>query len=166
MKCSVSGCRKPMRAKTFCSTHYAIWSRNGSPTVYRKRHDGTGGLTKDGYLLITIHGRKILEHRYVMQQILGRPLEQNEIVHHINGDRLNNHPTNLILMSLAAHTKQHKRTLFSSDSHKQCNSCLQIKPRRYFSPERTLGRALRDPHKGRCKLCLAKARRLERLLSP
>lgn len=37
------------------------------------------------------------EHRYVMEQYLGRPLEKNETVHHIDGDRTNNKIENLQL---------------------------------------------------------------------
>ena len=49
------------------------------------------------------------EHRIVAEQMLGRPLEKGEVVHHIDGDRRNNLPENLkILASQADHARLHK----------------------------------------------------------
>lgn len=60
--------------------------------------------TADGYVSIGIiddYGniRRMLEHRWVMEQVIGRELLPNENVHHINGDRQDNRRENLELWS-------------------------------------------------------------------
>jgi len=56
-------------------------------------------VTKDGYIEIHMpdhpNAKKagyILEHRYVMSQMIGRPLLANEVVHHRDSNRQNNTP--------------------------------------------------------------------------
>jgi hypothetical protein len=62
-----------------------------------------------GYWTIRIDGKRILEHRYVMEQHLARPLNPEEVVHHINGDRLDNRIENLQLMSFEEHSFLHHK---------------------------------------------------------
>lgn len=57
--------------------------------------------TKHGYVLM---------HRIVMENHLGRLLNPNEIVHHLNGDKKDNEISNLILMDLKSHSKIHSLT--------------------------------------------------------
>lgn len=48
------------------------------------------------------------EHRYLIEVELGRPLEPDEIVHHLDCDRTNNHIDNLLLLpNRAYHMKLH-----------------------------------------------------------
>lgn len=46
-------------------------------------------------------------HRLVAEQILGRPLAAGEIVHHIDGNKRNNDPSNLMVMTQAEHCRLH-----------------------------------------------------------
>lgn len=50
--------------------------------------------------MIKDNGAWISEHRYVMQQILGRSLAKGENVHHVNGVKDDNRPENLELWSI------------------------------------------------------------------
>jgi hypothetical protein len=48
-----------------------------------------------------------LEHRAVVAEAMGRPLRSDEIVHHINGDRLDNRLANLYLTDRSGHRTAH-----------------------------------------------------------
>jgi hypothetical protein len=65
------------------------------------------GWVHQGVRLISIDSEDVLEHRYIMEQYLGRPLEFDEIVHHINRNRLDNRIENLQLMTKGEHTTLH-----------------------------------------------------------
>jgi hypothetical protein len=49
-----------------------------------------------------------------MELILGRELESNENVHHVDEDHTNDHPSNLELKSTAKHAKHHSDHLVLS----------------------------------------------------
>jgi hypothetical protein len=77
---------------------------------------GTGYIGPSGYRVIRVNGKRIYEHRHVMEKILGRRLKREEIVHHKNSDRLDNRPENLHLFpSISAHMKHHKPRKSHSD---------------------------------------------------
>lgn len=55
-------------------------------------------VTPNGYMKVFVRGRGwVLEHRLVMEGVIGRYLSPDENVHHIDGDKLNNSPDNLEL---------------------------------------------------------------------
>ena len=49
----------------------------------------------------------VLEHRIIMENILNRLLNPNEIVHHKNGDGKDNRPINLEVMLREKHSRMH-----------------------------------------------------------
>jgi len=59
----------------------------------------------DGYIMVLVNKKYILEHRYIMEKLVNRKLNKGEIVHHIDGNRENNNKNNLKLMSKSYHNK-------------------------------------------------------------
>lgn len=76
----------------------------------------------------------VYEHRYVMECFLNRPLRKDEIVHHKDGDKLNNDISNLELMTRGGHARKH----FEKTKTKYCLDC---------------GVKLTDKRAKRCRKC-------------
>jgi hypothetical protein len=77
-------------------------------------------------------------HRHIMSIFIGRWIDVDEHVHHIDGDGLNNRISNLVLLTKSEHTAIHNRN-FICFTHK-CKHCNKIytskyKDSTYCSPE-------------------------------
>lgn len=70
---------------------------------------GDSYINKQGYVIIeTDEKEREVEHRYVMEKELGRKLDSDEIVHHVDENRLNNSISNLQIMSNIEHLQLHR----------------------------------------------------------
>ncbi len=103
-RCSVEGCDRPFDSNDLCQLHYGRFRKTGSPGPANllRGFNGTGYLDPHGYRLISVAGgKKVGEHRLVMERKLGRKLWSDENVHHRTGVRDDNRLSNLELWSSA-----------------------------------------------------------------
>lgn len=70
--------------------------------------------TKKGY---------VLEHRLIMSGLIGRPIDPSEDVHHINGIKDDNTPSNLQLIKKTEHTILHHKGI-KKRSNKVSVTCI------------------------------------------
>ena len=107
LMCSIEGCERNYRTKGFCAFHYYRWQRNidfKKPISNKRKEIGSTRPGSRGYLLVKVKNGVsgwMPQHRYVMEQHLGRSLVSPEEVHHLNGVRNDNRLENLELWSTA-----------------------------------------------------------------
>lgn len=131
MLCEIEGCGRNAHAKNLCLMHYKralTLKRNGGVDGRGHHQNHVRGklhyrwnkgqmVSSHGYILVRVnkdHPRAnangyAYEHDLVMEQILGRPLQNGEVVHHKNENTQDNRPDNLELKTNAEHTRHHHR---------------------------------------------------------
>jgi len=102
-------CGKPIKRRTYCSKACAGLARRTKPTAYR-------------------HSNGKYEHITVAERAIGKLLPKDARVHHVDENRLNNAPTNLVICEDQAY---HKLLHYRMRAYRECG----------------------DPNKLRCKVC-------------
>lgn len=103
-KCIISSCSKPKTARGYCMTHYKRLKKYGDPLPDQERIFKVPSgyrINNQGYaeirLIINNRAVWVKEHRYLLEQKLGRSLKKTEQIHHKDGNKLNNNISNLEL---------------------------------------------------------------------
>lgn len=115
VKCSHVDCEKQANWNGWCARHAMRIQRYGNADYVtpedERRRRCREAQPRLGQLKPTTYtkylGRHL--HRQIAENKLGRPLRFGEIVHHIDGDKRNNDPSNLeVLIDQSRHAKRHK----------------------------------------------------------
>ena len=108
MTCSIDGCEKRASSRGWCHTHYTRWVRHGDPAAVH----ATNGQPLDARTpRIASHGYLQIGQRYVHRMICdptGKPChycgDPATQVDHVDADKLNNDPSNLVPCCPACNT--------------------------------------------------------------
>lgn len=105
--CREDNCGRKAHCRGVCARHYRRMhyvEHERARRGHKPSFDVPIGATRinsGGYVAVKVGpGRNWrLQHRLVMESLVGRRLRTEETVHHINGDKTDNGPTNLELWS-------------------------------------------------------------------
>ena len=92
--------------------------------LHNTRENWRGGCIgkSTGYKYIEVDGKQIGEHILVAEKHHGRRLRPGEVVHHINGDKLDNRPENLQIMTNSQHIHLHHPTQRTKQKCRRCGN--------------------------------------------
>lgn len=106
---------KKYLGKVFTEEHKKNISKNHHNVSGKNNPRWIGGIRKDGHGYYWSYAPNhkyavqnyVKLHRLIMEEHLGRILEPDEIVHHINQDKSDNRIENLQVLSVSEHMKLH-----------------------------------------------------------
>jgi hypothetical protein len=152
--CTFQGCTNQIHAKGLCGKHLKRLYRNGSPSIAlptaRKGSDNgrwNGGVITNRNRVFVYspqhprpeRGNYVRRARLVIEKSLGRFLTSDEVVHHINGDSMDDRRENLIVLSQSDHAYLHcsqkPKRLCTKDGCGEKHHCHGLCKKHYWAYE-------------------------------
>ena len=149
------GCGKPTKIATSTGSGHI----KGEPKDFINGHNGRGinsarwkggkYTRKDGYVFLTMPSHpkaglngQVLEHVVIVETVLGKPMPEKAVIHHIDGKPYNNGKTNFVVCEDNNYHKLiHQRTrAYKACGHanwRKCRKCLQYSDPGTMYKERT-----------------------------
>ena len=144
---------RPKRANSKYCSRLCRWENNGKNQGQNTDHE-TWWINSKGYVegRVWRNGKcfRVRQARWVMEQLLGRPLTRWEIPHHKNEIKTDNRGENLELKEWGKHTTDHQKGKEKKRGYKMQLSDTERKRRSEW---------IREVHKQRHERAKAKARR-------
>ena len=147
--CTIKNCFRKHKGHGFCNLHYQRFRIYGDPLKHINRLNGEGSYSPFGYKCIFKNGKVVREHRWIMEQHLGRKLKPEETIHHINGIKDDNRIENLQIISQSEHDVLTFKKSFTKYGMRNCTKCKQILPETSFY----VHSGVRDGRRSMCKKC-------------
>lgn len=129
--CKIEACGRHNFCAGLCQTHYIRLRDKG---IYGGEIKPLkSGFVSNGYCGVRVNTKKKFVHVLVAEQALGKPLPAGAEVHHVNEDRSDNRPENLVICpDHAYHMLIHARTrAYESCGNadwRKCVFCKQYSP--------------------------------------
>lgn len=90
---------------------------HGTPTAHARagithhlRFLGNKRIDRQGYVVVNVGPSRVRrEHVVIAERVLGRPLKDGELAHHVDEVRSNNSNSNLVVCTRAYHVQLHAR---------------------------------------------------------
>lgn len=126
--CKIDECARRRVGRGLCDAHYRRMRKGVGLIKPLRRANGSGSI-KHGYISRSENYEQKQEHIRIAEKALGKPLPRGAEVHHVDENRSNNEPSNLVICPDSAYHKllhQRMRALNAS-GHADWRKCAYCK---------------------------------------